>query len=613
MFVCHALETQKKELEAKGQDTSHFPIVKCFERASGAGGVWRADRTHEDANASPRSALDIGEEEKKDDSFNLEEDHKSKQRKFESAAVNTKTNMYAGLWTNGPKECFEFYDYTFKEHWGDVSLSTHLPRKHIVEYLEGRVTKNCPDFFERYFSFRTTVKNVKYLEDIRKFQVSTFDANTQTENVEFFDKCVWAAGKNGLPNIPKETWELFEKGCFPGRMFHSCDTSTFKEDVQRKNVLMIGGGYSAEDLALMAIKEGVNKVYCMSRLDGSDMSVTTRWPEDKVEVISGFAIHSVKGREVTLQKVYYNTKKRRYIEYDSDDEEEGEITKVLPDIDTVIFCTGYKKNMTMLDPTLCECLPNKHRKLSIPKDWTMDEKESELMKKVLGDEYKTIRPSEDKVVTDSYGYYPHSESLYKGCFNIDNPNMMFLMEYGETPIMGVEICAWMIVKTVTNQKPLPSPEEMRKDCTKTVGEYLNCDCLRYVMDWKYQEAMDEGLEEFSDDEISSDDWGFGHEWVFWTQGEIMCEYDYPLSYVEDPDTPDAWSEYYLNVEKNNEIDWNARNDLGEIVYDTEKEKDGWRTFRDYPKLVEIKSYFTGIKASNLSKPWFEMDEDETLW
>ncbi len=622
MFICHSLETQKRDLEARGEDTSHFPIVKIFERAEGAGGVWRADRTHEDGSASPRSALDIDSEEKKDD--DLKEEHAKKQRKFEAAEVNTKTNMYSGLWTNGPKECFEFYDYTFKEHWGDVRIPTHLPRKHIVDYLEGRVTKNCPDFFEKYFSFRTTVKNVTYLEDKKKFRVSTFDANTETENVELFDKCVWAAGKNGLPNIPKPTWEIFKKGCYPGRMFHSCDTSTFKEDVEGKNVFMIGGGYSAEDLAYMAIKEGVNKIYIMSRYDGPDIGVATRWPDDKVEVIEEMAVKSVSGKDVTLRKVYYSVKKRKYIEYESEssdeedeeeeeeeEEEKEEITKVLSDIDTVIFCTGYNKNTNMLDPSLCKCLPHRDKKLSVPEGWVMEE--NWLSDKVIGDCYKTMRPKNEQVVKDRFEYYPFSENLYKACFNIDNPNMMFVHEFGDTPIMSVEISAWMIIKTITGQIPLPSPKEMRADCTRIVGDWLNCNTLRYEMDWKYQEKMDKHLDDYDSDEISEDDWDQGSEWNFWFLGEMMCKYKYPVSYIDDPDKDDSYSKYHKLVSKNDEIDYNSRHHLGEIVYDKEKEKDGWRTFRDYPGLEEIESYFTGIKAKNLDKPWSETHEDEKLW
>merc|ERR1740117_462099 len=49
MFFCHSLETQKNLLLDEGEDISSFPtIVKCFERSSGPGGVWRSDRTHGD-------------------------------------------------------------------------------------------------------------------------------------------------------------------------------------------------------------------------------------------------------------------------------------------------------------------------------------------------------------------------------------------------------------------------------------------------------------------------------------------------------------------------------------------------------------------------------------
>ena len=45
-------------------------------------------------------------------------------------------SMYQGLWSNGPKECLEFPDYTFDEHFGKT-LPSYPPRDAIFDYLKG--------------------------------------------------------------------------------------------------------------------------------------------------------------------------------------------------------------------------------------------------------------------------------------------------------------------------------------------------------------------------------------------------------------------------------------------------------------------------------------------
>ena len=59
------------------------------------------------------------------------------------------TTMHEGLWTNGAKELAEFFDYSHVEHFG-CALPTHIQRGAILDYINARVTRNCPDFFEKY-------------------------------------------------------------------------------------------------------------------------------------------------------------------------------------------------------------------------------------------------------------------------------------------------------------------------------------------------------------------------------------------------------------------------------------------------------------------------------
>lgn len=163
------------------------------------------------------------------------------------------TNMYEALWTNGPKDSIEFFDYTFQEHFGDVKLPVYLPRQPVLECMMGRCTKKCPDFFEKYMKYNTSVVSVKYLDAKKTFEVVTKHVLTGDETTAYFDKCIWSAGENGRPLMPTYLVKLFEDGGFQGRVIHSSDTADFENDCKDKRILLIGGSYSAEDLALMYV------------------------------------------------------------------------------------------------------------------------------------------------------------------------------------------------------------------------------------------------------------------------------------------------------------------------------------------------------------------------
>ncbi len=49
-------------------------------------------------------------------------------------------SMYRYLWSNGPKECLEFADYTFEEHFGKP-IASYPPREVLWDYIVGRVKK----------------------------------------------------------------------------------------------------------------------------------------------------------------------------------------------------------------------------------------------------------------------------------------------------------------------------------------------------------------------------------------------------------------------------------------------------------------------------------------
>ena len=49
--------------------------------------------------------------------------------------------MYRHLWANAPKECLEYADYSFDQHF-KKSIPSFLPRETIRHYIVGRAIKS---------------------------------------------------------------------------------------------------------------------------------------------------------------------------------------------------------------------------------------------------------------------------------------------------------------------------------------------------------------------------------------------------------------------------------------------------------------------------------------
>ena len=136
------------------------------------------------------------------------------------------------------------------------------------------------------------------------------------------------------------------------KIIHSSQTDMLEYDVRNKRILIIGGEYSAEDIALQSIKLGVKKVYICSRLTDAQVSFTTAWPYNKVEVLLGKEVKAVvnNGKCIQLSDVEW-----AFNGYEPVNDNESKME--IEDIDTVIFCTGYKPCLQMLDDELNQGLP----------------------------------------------------------------------------------------------------------------------------------------------------------------------------------------------------------------------------------------------------------------
>ena len=92
-----------QQAEFKGEK---IPEIVCFEKQEDWGGLWNYSwRTCSDQYGDP-----------------------------------VPNSMYRYLWSNGPKECLEFADYTFDEHFGKP-IPSFPPREVLYDYILGRANK----------------------------------------------------------------------------------------------------------------------------------------------------------------------------------------------------------------------------------------------------------------------------------------------------------------------------------------------------------------------------------------------------------------------------------------------------------------------------------------
>ena len=98
------------QAELKGEK---IPDIICFDKQSDWGGLWNYSwRTGSDQYGDP-----------------------------------VPNSMYRYLWSNGPKECLEFADYTFDEHFGKA-IPSFPPREVLYDYILGRAKIRCKKIYQ---------------------------------------------------------------------------------------------------------------------------------------------------------------------------------------------------------------------------------------------------------------------------------------------------------------------------------------------------------------------------------------------------------------------------------------------------------------------------------
>ena len=194
-----------------------MPEIVCFEKQSDLGGMW---------NYTWRTGLDKHGE-------------------------PVHGSIYRYLWSNGPKECLEFADYSFDEHFGRA-IPSYPPREVLKNYVMGRIERKD---VRKFIRFETAVRWVSFDEQTQRFSVTVMDHVTDQLCTEEFDFVVVATGHFSTPNVPY--FPGVER--FPGRVLHAHDFRDALE-FKDKDLLLVGSSYSAEDIGTQCHKYGAKSV-----------------------------------------------------------------------------------------------------------------------------------------------------------------------------------------------------------------------------------------------------------------------------------------------------------------------------------------------------------------
>ncbi|MEX0922474.1 MAG: NAD(P)/FAD-dependent oxidoreductase [Rhodovibrionaceae bacterium] len=221
-------------------------------------------------------------------------------------------SMYRYLWSNGPKECLEFSDYTFDEHFGKP-IPSFPPREVLEDYVLGRAKKSG---VRGKIRFNTVVRLVEHDADTDSFNLTVEDLESGVVRHETFDYVIVSTGHFSVPNVPY--FEGVEK--FPGRVLHSHDFRDAQE-FAGKDLLVVGSSYSAEDIALQCHKYGAKSVTMSYRT----AAMGFHWPETMEELpllmkLDGKTAHFKDGQTRS--------------------------------IDAIILCTGYQHCFPFMEDSL---------------------------------------------------------------------------------------------------------------------------------------------------------------------------------------------------------------------------------------------------------------------
>ena len=267
-----------RAFQSAAKKKAKIPEVVCFEKQSDWGGLW---------NYTWRTGLDEHGE-------------------------PVHGSMYRYLWSNGPKECLEFADYSFEEHFGKA-IPSYPPRAVLWDYIKGRVEKAK---VRKWVRFNTPVRMVEWDKKKKLFHVTVHDRVKDKMYTENFHHVIVSSGHFSVPQVP----EFDGIKAFNGRVMHAHDFRDALE-FKGKHILIVGRSYSAEDIGSQCWKYGAASVTTTYR----SKPMGFKWPERFQE-------------RPLLQKLVGKTAHFK----DGSSKE----------VDAVILCTGYQHHFPFLPEDL---------------------------------------------------------------------------------------------------------------------------------------------------------------------------------------------------------------------------------------------------------------------
>ena len=269
---------QLRAFQSAQEKGAEIPDLVCFEKQADWGGMW---------NYTWRTGLDEHGE-------------------------PVHGSMYRYLWSNGPKECLEFADYSFDEHFGRP-MGSYPPREVLWDYIKGRVEKAG---VRPYIRFETAVRNIEFDASSERFTVTAHDHATDRTYSETFDYVVVASGHFSTPQVPD--FPGFER--FAGRVLHAHDFRDALE-FKGKDVLIVGASYSAEDIGSQCYKYGARSLTSCYRSAPMGYKWPANWEEKPLlSHVQGSTAYFIDGSS--------------------------------KHIDAIILCTGYKHHFPFLPEDL---------------------------------------------------------------------------------------------------------------------------------------------------------------------------------------------------------------------------------------------------------------------
>ena len=226
------------------------------------------------------------------------------------------------LWSNGPKECLEFANYTFLQHF-QHDIPSYPQRAVLLDYMQGRARHLA---VEPWIRFQTAVRRVTYDSDTHEFTVITQHLPTKQETIQTFDYVLCCTGHFHVPHFPTPVFDGLDS--FAGRILHSHEVR-HSEQFQGQRILVIGTSYSAEDMALQGYKFGCRDITLSYRTQPMAFDFPPEIVTKPLLVkMEGSTAHFLDG----------STK-------------EG--------IDIILFCTGYQHSFPFLEESLTLQTQNK--------------------------------------------------------------------------------------------------------------------------------------------------------------------------------------------------------------------------------------------------------------